>query len=315
MNPIIHAAPLQGLTDFRFRNLYHQIFGGVDLFYAPYIRLTGKKEIKPANLKDIDPLNNGVMQIIPQVLTNKADDFLLVANTVKNLGYNEINWNLGCPYPMVTKRGMGAGMLLYPDRIEDVLEKVISQTDIQISMKMRLGNENETDIFKILPRLDRFPIKNITIHPRIGKQLYKGTVDIDGFERCLDLTSHIIIYNGDIQSVADYEKIRNRFPQIKNWMLGRGMIANPWLPLMIKENCVTYPENRFELLYQFHDLLLNEYEQKLSGDAHIILKMKSFWEYWIQNFPNNKKLYKKVKKAKSLPEYRAGVGELFSNRI
>ncbi len=315
MNPIIHAAPLQGLTDFRFRNLYHQIFGGVDLFYAPYIRLTGKKEIKPANLKDIDPKNNKGIYLIPQVLTNNADDFLLVANKVKELGYKEINWNLGCPYPMVSKRKMGAGLLPFPEKIEEVLEKVISKTDIQISIKLRLGNENPTELFEILPRLDRFPIKNITIHPRIGKQLYKGSVDIEAFEICLSLTKHTIIYNGDINSPEDFAKLKARFPIINNWMLGRGLIATPWLPMMIKDNIVNLPENRFELLYQFHDLLLNEYEQILSGEAHIVLKMKSIWAYWMQNFLDSKKEYKKIKKAKSLPEYRTRVRELFSSRM
>ncbi|ALO15690.1 putative tRNA-dihydrouridine synthase [Salinivirga cyanobacteriivorans] len=141
MDCFIHAAPLQGLTDYKFRNVFAQLFSGVDYFYAPYIRLSSKKEIKKANLRDINPKHNVGYTLIPQVLTNNSDDFLKVAKYIEETGYKELNWNLGCPYPMVTKKGMGAGMLNNPDAIVNLLERVCSTTNVQLSVKMRLGNE------------------------------------------------------------------------------------------------------------------------------------------------------------------------------
>ncbi|MDF1673323.1 MAG: tRNA-dihydrouridine synthase family protein, partial [Vicingaceae bacterium] len=228
------SSPLQGFTDFRFRNTFHKYFGGIDTFYSPYIRLNGKLVIKPAYEKDNLPKNNNVPELIPQIMTNNAKEFLFVANYVKSLGYKELNWNLGCPYPMVTKRGMGSGLICQPAKIDEVLDKVHAESDITVSMKMRMGYENSEEILDVFPILENYPIKNIAIHARIGKQLYKGGVDLDSFQRCLENTNHKIYYNGDITSIAKFNELRERFPTIDHWMIGRGLIANPFLPSMIK---------------------------------------------------------------------------------
>ena len=315
MKCFIHAAPLQGLTDYRFRNSFAQLFSAVDYFYAPYIRLSSKKEIKKINIRDISPKNNVGNTLIPQVLTNNSEDFLLVAKHIEETGYKELNWNLGCPYPMVTKKGMGAGILNKPDAIVNLLERVCSATNLKLSIKMRLGNEHPNSILSILPKLNDFPLKNIIIHPRIGKQLYKGKVDLETFEKCLNLTQHEIIYNGDIKSVNDYRLLCKRLPQISHWMLGRGLIADPLLPKMIKLNSDEYPENRYRLLLKMHDLLLYEYEKVRSGDAQIIMKMNEFWKYWSYNFQEANKPVKKIEKAKSLSKYNQAVVELFGEYL
>ena len=304
MNVFIHAAPLQGLTDYRFRNVFAQLFSGVDYFYAPYIRLSSKREIKKANIRDVSLKNNVGYTLIPQVLTNNSEDFLMVAKHIEATGYKKLNWNLGCPYPMVTKRGMGAGLLNKPDAIVNLLERVCSGTKLELSIKMRLGNELQNNILEILPRLNNFPIKHIIIHPRIGKQLYKGDVDLDTFEKSLNLTQHKIIYNGDITCIEDYKKLKARFPGIDHWMIGRGLIADPFLPEMIKKNQYEHPENRYQLLQKMHDLLLHEFEGTLSGEGHVIMKMNEFWKYWAYNFGDAKKALKKIKKSKSLLRYK-----------
>jgi tRNA-dihydrouridine synthase B len=238
--------------------------------------------------------------------------FLSVAATLQKLGYNELNWNLGCPYPMVAKRGMGSGLLKMPEKIDGILNRVSTETDIRVSVKMRLGYENSQEIFRVLPVLEKYPLTNIAIHPRIGKQLYKGDVDLKAFEDCLGQSSHKIFYNGDITSVQIFREMKDRFPTINHWMIGRGLIADPFLPAMIKADQAIYPENRYEVFSSFHDALFSSYEEALSGPKHILMKMYSFWTYFIQSFPNSSKGLKKIKKAQSLHVYREVVKQIVS---
>lgn len=307
MSHTLLSSPLQGFTDFRFRNTFNKYFGGIDTFYAPYIRLNGKFQIKPAYERDILPKNNTEIEVIPQIMTNDADEFLFVAKYVQQLGYKELNWNLGCPYPMVTKRGMGAGLINESEKIDTILEKIHAESDIIVSMKMRMGYENSEEILHTLPILEKYPIKNIAIHARIGKQLYKGGVDLDAFQRCVDNTSHKVYYNGDITSVAVFNQMTERFPAIDHWMIGRGIIADPFLPSMIKNTSSEYPKDRIEIFSKFHDTLFDEYDQALSGPKHIMMKMYHFWEYFSTSFNNPHKALKKIKKAKNIRAYEEAV--------
>ena len=312
MNHTLLSSPLQGFTDYKFRNAFNKYFGGIDTFYSPYIKLNGKLEIKNAYERDLLPENNLNLEVIPQIITNDSDEFLFVANYVKKLGYNELNWNLGCPYPMVTKRGMGSGLIFDFVKIEQILQKVHEQSDIKVSMKMRMGYENSEEILNVLPVLEKFPLKNIAIHARIGKQLYKGGVDLDAFQRCIENTNHKLYYNGDITSVEKFKEMQQRFPSIDHWMIGRGLIANPFLPNMIKNNTSKFPINKIEIFSQFHETIFQEYEQSLSGATHILLKMTSFWAYFSTLFSNPHKTFKKIKKAKSLKNYHQAVKEILA---
>lgn len=307
MKHTLLSSPLQGFTDYKFRNAFHKYFGGIDTFYSPYIRLNGKFDIKPNYQRDILPKNNSTLEVIPQIMTNDADEFLFVAKYVKELGYKELNWNLGCPYPMVVNRCMGSGLISDAKRIDEVLKRVHQESDIIVSMKMRMGYENPTEILEVFPILDKYPIKNIAIHARIGKQLYEGGVDLDSFENCLSKTRHKIYYNGDITSVEAFRILKERFPSIDHWMIGRGIISDPFLAQMIKADTTEYPVNRMEVFGKFHDTLFNEYEQSLSGFNHLMLKMYSFWEYFSQALPNSKSVLKKVKKVKNLEKYEDAV--------
>jgi tRNA-dihydrouridine synthase len=309
----IHSSPLQGFTDFRFRNAYQQFFGGIDQYIAPYIRVNGKLEIKPSNEHDILPANNRSLDLIPQIITKDADEFLFVAKFVHKLGYSELNWNLGCPYPMIAKKGMGSGLLSMPEKIDEILTIICGETDIQISVKMRLGYESSQEIFHVLPVLEKYRLANITVHPRIGKQLYKGEVDLKAFDECLRQTSHKIFYNGDITSVQIFREMKERFPSINNWMIGRGLIADPFLPAMIKADNPVYPKNRYEVFNSFHDALFSSYEEALSGRKHLLMKMYSFWEFFIQSFPLSSKYLKKIKKAQNLSMYTEVVKQIIYN--
>jgi len=304
------SSPLQGFTDFRFRNAFHKYFGGIDTFYAPYIRLDGKLVIKNSYQRDLLPENNSVPEIIPQVMTNDADEFLFVVKYIQELGYKELNWNLGCPYPMVTKRGMGSGLVCQPQKIDHILHRVHEESDVIVSMKMRMGYENSEEILDVFPILAKYPIKNIAIHARIGKQLYKGSVDLDAFQRCVENTKQLLYYNGDITTVAKFKEIQERFSTIDHWMIGRGLIADPFLPSMIKNNTADYPENRSEIFRNFHDEIYQQYDAALSGPTPIKMKMQGFWEYFSQSFNDPQKTFKKIKKANNPNAYRQAVNEI-----
>lgn len=311
MSITLLSSPLQGFTDFRFRNAQNKYFGGINTFYSPYIRLNGKLIIKSSYERDLLPENNSTLEVIPQIITNDADEFLFVSKYVQDLGYKELNWNLGCPYPMVTKCGMGSGLISDSEKIKKILDKVHSESDILVSMKMRLGYETTTEILDVLPILDTFPLKNIAIHARIGKQLYKGGVNLDAFQKCIDTTKHKLYYNGDITTVSKFQEMQDRFPTIDHFMIGRGIISDPFLPLMIKNNSIEYPINKMDLFQQFHDTLYEGYSQSLSGTTHILLKMHHLWEYFSATFSNPHKVEKNIRKAKSIKNYEATVKEVF----
>lgn len=313
MSVTLLSSPLQGFTDFRFRNAFHKYFGGIDTFYAPYIRLDGKLKIKNAYQRDLLPENNTELEVIPQIMTNDADEFLFVVKYIQELGYNELNWNLGCPYPMVTKRGMGSGLICDPEKIDHILNRVHNETDIVVSMKMRMGYDNPEEILETFPILDKYPLKNIAIHARIGKQLYKGGVNLEAFQRCVENTSHTLYYNGDITSVAKFKDMQDRFPSIDHWMIGRGLIADPFLPSMIKNNTLEHPKNRWEIFSEFHDTIYHEYDAFLSGPTPIKMKMQGFWEYFATSFSNPQKTFKKIKKANNPKAYQQAVSDILNN--
>jgi tRNA-dihydrouridine synthase len=310
MSYTLLSSPLQGFTDFRFRNAQNKIFGGIDTFYAPYIRLNGKMVIKSSYQRDLLPENNNTLEVIPQIITNDANEFLFVSKYVQELGYKELNWNLGCPYPMVTKCGMGSGLISNTEKINQILHKVHNESDILVSMKMRLGYDTTEEILHVFPILENYPIKNVAIHARIGKQLYKGGVHLDAFQQCIDTTKLKLYYNGDITTVAKFKEMQERFPTIDHWMIGRGLIADPFLPTMIKNNSFEYPKNKMELFSAFHDTLYEGYSESLSGSTHILLKMHHLWEYFSVIFSNPHKVAKNIKKAKSIRNYEATVKEI-----
>ena len=313
MSVTLLSSPLQGFTDFRFRNAFHKYFGGIDTFYAPYIRLNGKMVIKNSYQKDLQPENNTTLEVIPQVMTGDADEFLFVVKYIQSLGYKELNWNLGCPYPMVTKQGMGSGLICNPEKIDHILKRAHEETDVVVSMKMRMGYENAEEILDVFPILDSYPLKNIAIHARIGKQLYKGGVDLDAFQKCVESTTHKLYYNGDITTVAKFQEMQKRFPSIDHFMMGRGLIADPFLPSMIKNNTSEYPKDRWKIFSEFHDTIYQQYDEALSGPTPIKMKMQGFWEYFAQSTSNPHKAFKKIKKANNPRAYQQAVREILNN--
>lgn len=279
----------------------------IDQFYTPWIRPDNKGMIKKAQIIDVKPENNIGIPLIPQIMCNNIDDFLMLSDYLFKLGYKEINWNLGCPHPMVTNRNLGAALLKSPDKIISILDAVLPQIRSKLSLKMRLGFEEETDIIQLLSKLKDYPIKEIIIHARTAKQMYKGNVNQDAFESCIAFTKHSLVFNGDITTYKSFKELSIRFPQINKWMIGRGLISNPFLAGMIKNDTDKLPENYSKLFMEFHDQLLESYAAHLSGEKHLLLKMLSFWQYFSNSFNDPGKSLKRVRKAKTLADYQKAV--------
>ncbi|MEA1875279.1 MAG: tRNA-dihydrouridine synthase family protein [Bacteroidota bacterium] len=308
---IISLAPIQGLTDFRFRRCFNEHFGGVDWYYAPYIRLEKGMKIPKARIRDIAPDNNQSVQLVPQIMSNKVEEMLYLAGFLEDQGYTEMNWNLGCPFPMVTNRKLGAGLLPYPDIVDGLLAEIMLKINIRLSVKLRLGLEDPHDLEKILPVLNRFSLEEIIIHPRIGKQLYKGKANRDVFEHLLPYSNHSVAYNGDLTDLADVQACQNRFPEVKHFMIGRALIANPFMAEDLT-GLEMSAESKIERFKKFHDSLAEEYLSALSGPSHLLNKMRGFWEYFSLSFTNSHKVFKRIKKATSLEKYYSAVSTILT---
>jgi tRNA-dihydrouridine synthase B len=313
MNQKISLAPIQGVTDYHFRNTFQKFFEGVDVFYSPFLRLDKDMQLKKSKAKDVLPENNESINLVPQILTNNADEFIYFSKYLYDLGYKDLNWNLGCPFAMVVNRELGSGILPHFNKINDLLEKLIPVIPSKVSIKMRIGLENEDDIFEILPILNNYPISEIIIHPRTGKQMYKGDVNLDVFEKSLDLSKHKISYNGDINSFEDFKNLKNRFKNINSWMIGRGLVSNPFLAEQIIQKSKDSKEDNMQRFKEFHDALSQEYLNRLEGASHFLNKMRVFWEYFSLSFSNSHKVYKRIKKSTSINKYNNAVAENFSN--
>lgn len=310
--PYLYLAPLRGITDVLFRNVFSRHFGGFDICIAPFINPQRSPSNKRRLLADVFPEKNLRLPVIPQLLNNSAAEFLDLAMRLEDLGYTRLNWNLGCPAPMVAGKKRGSGLLPYPDRIIELLDEVIPRLHANLSIKMRLGFREKSESHVLLPRLDDYPLEEIIIHPRLGKQMYKGKTDPVGFTECFPLTRHRIIYNGDITSVEGYRRLARRFDTVSAWMIGRGVLANPFLAEEIKGTAEKCPVKRKEKIRKFHDELCEEYRQRLSGPGHLIGKMKQLWLYLYLSFPGKERILKKIKKARTEKQFFESVEEMFS---
>lgn len=310
----ISLAPLQGYTDWNFRKTYAKYIGGIDLFYTPFLVLQNSGEIKSAHRKEIEPFDEKSEKLIPQFLGNSVKEIQFFEQYFSDLGYQQMNWNLGCPYPMVTKRGKGSGMLTDPNNIRKVLEEGYSEK-IKLSVKTRLGLEKEDDIFPVLDVLNDFPIEELILHPRIGKQLYKGKTNWEQFGKCLSHYKNGITYNGDINNYDDYLRLKEQFPTLSRLMIGRGILMDYWLPYRIKKIALPEEEERKQILKEFHDLYYQSYAEYLSGENQLLQKMKPFWEYFSFHFQNSRKVYKQVKKSVNLKKYDSAVAFAFQQRL
>ena len=300
----LYLAPLQGLTDWIFRESFTQHMGAFEKTFTPFVRVQNEEFYRPNQCNDLLPKNNTFQKPVPQFLGNNAKSFQLFEDLCLENGYDEVNINMGCPYPMVTGKRMGAGFLAVPAEVEKFLAEVFATTQLKISVKSRLGQENFEDFEKLIPVFNHFPLEEIIIHPRVGKQQYKGDVNLEAFVNYAAQLQHPICYNGDISSVADIDELQKLAPQIDRFMIGRGILQHPFLLAEIRHQELSQKE-KVKMLRDFHLSLIEYSKQKYSGDLHFLKRFEEFWEYHAQGFENGRKIYKQVKKCKTLAGYEA----------
>jgi len=309
----IYLAPILGHTDYVFRNALSRYFKGIDFCVTPFLTTVKGSYVKNSHLSDILPKYNKVTTIIPQILGKDPQEFLILANQVFEMGYKTVNWNLGCPYPMVVNKKRGAGLLLYPEMIKSLLDSVLPNLQGTLSIKMRIGKNEPDEIYPILDMLNDYPIENIIIHPRTAKQMYSGTPDLFVFGKCLDFSKHTIIYNGDIIDLKTFSSIKSQFPSIHSFMIGRGLAMNPALSEMIKSNVKNKPDDFYKRLYRFHEEILRICRENFNGHIALLGRMKQLWWYLSSSFQNSEDILKRIQRSKTLESYRGIVEEIFEN--
>ena len=309
---LFYLAPLRGVTDHIFRNTYERYFAKFDYLLAPFITKVRGTTVNPSHLRDISPDKNDSDRVIPQIIGNNADEFLVLASAIADLGYKSVNWNLGCPFPPVTRKKRGSGLLPYPELIELILEKVMKSIPLPLSIKVRIGLDDENEIFRLIPVLNSFPLQEIIIHPRTGAQMYSGEINHVVFQECSNLCSHPVVYNGDIVTLKDFQEKSSLFPTINRWMLGRGVIKNPFLLQSLSNRDF---KGDPVIIRKFHDEIYRINSSILCGQAHILGRMKELWIYLSESFSVNPKVLKKILRSTSTSEYEKHVETLFAQLI
>ncbi|MBO7083041.1 MAG: tRNA-dihydrouridine synthase family protein [Bacteroidales bacterium] len=303
----LSLGPFQGITDAPFRNVFKRHFGGIDKYYTPFFTGIQKDHAKNMQVEEIDPRYNDVETLTPQILSTDAEEVLRFASQCKELGYKEINLNMGCPFPRVANKKRGCGLLPYPDKTDSMLGTVFERIDLKFSIKCRLGYFNPDEIVPVIEVFNRYPLSELIIHPRIGKQLYKGEADVQRFAELMPMIKAPLVYNGDIVSVESFERIREQVKPVNEFMLGRGLLANPFLAEEIKGG-------ESHDLERLHAYVVDLYEDRLrhaGGSPKVLGRMKELWSYLMNSFDEPQDIWRKIKKINALREYEEAVETVF----
>lgn len=307
----IYFAPFQSITTHTFRRVYSQHFNGVDKLFTPYFsKLKAGEKLASKNLKALQNQSENNINVIPQILSKDADEIIGFAQNCQQMGFQELNWNLGCPHPQVANKKLGSGLLQYPDLVDDILQKVMAEINIPLSIKCRLGYHSKDELTELIPIFNTYPLHEITIHARIGKQLYSGETDRNTFEQATSQLNAPLVYNGDIFTLEDYSQFKDRFPRINHVMLGRGILSDPFLPARIKG--MDLPSDPKAQLYKFMEELYLAYRKEKNNQLSLLSALKEYWTYLANAFDKPTKVYRKLKKCKSFDAYEDAVYTIFS---
>ena len=296
-----YFAPMEGITDATFRRLHHKYFPGVDRYYMPFISPTVHRCLTNREARELPKADSVDFTAIPQLLGKNPEDMLWAIQVCADLGYPEVNINLGCPSGTVVSKGKGSGMLADPDLLDAFLDAIYSRAVLPVSLKTRIGLTSPEEFPKILEIYNRYPVCELTVHPRVRKQFYDGDVFMDSFRYCLENSVNPVCYNGNIRTLWELHSFEKEFPQVEAVMIGRGLIGNPGM--LTGTDAAT--------LEAFHNALLEEYLVVFGGSRNAMFRMKENWRHMILLFENSEKLGKRLRKTTDLGEYRAIVSEIF----
>ena len=297
-----YFAPIEGLTDSIYRRLHHKYFGGVDRYYMPFLSPTVHRSLTPREARELPNADAEAFPAIPQLLTKVPEDFLWAAEVCRNLGYAEVNLNIGCPSGTVTAKGKGAGMLRDPEGLDRFLDAVFSASVLPISIKTRIGFSDPEEFPRLLEIFNRYPVKELTVHPRVRTQFYNGSVDMDTFRYCVQHANMPLCYNGNLCSVADIAAIQEEFPGLQAVMLGRGLVGDPG---MLVPGGTTV-----DTLEGFMDELFCAYRQAFGSDRNAMFRLKENWHLLLCRFEGSERLGKQLRKATDAAQYRQIVHEI-----
>ena len=293
-----YLAPMEGLTDSVYRTLHHQFFGGVDRYYTPFFSPTEVHRLTPRELRELDPQNNPA-PTVPQLLCKNADDFLWMAQQIASLGYSEINLNLGCPSGTVTAKKKGAGMLADTDALDAFLECVFTSCPTRISIKTRIGYQDTQELPELLEIFNRYPVCELIVHPRTGKEMYRGMPHLDAYTYVTQNTQIPLCYNGNVLTRADAADIAQHFVETQAIMIGRGLLA---YPAMLSDRPVTRT-----LIRDFHQALYERYRMVLGSEHATVGRMKEIWLLMIGMFEPDKKYVKRLQQCKNAAELNGAI--------
>lgn len=313
----LSLAPFQGITDVVYRNVFKKHFAGIDKFYTPFFTGIQKDNSKSLRGEEISPDFNDVNNVVPQILSNTAEEIVRFANQCKSMGYREFNLNMGCPFPRVANKTRGCGLMADPDRTIKMLNDVFEQLDgIKFSIKCRLGYYNNEEIYAFIDTFNSLPFSEIIIHPRIGKQMYTGEASLEKFKILIPLINKPLVYNGDIFDVSRYNHVtmqcRDDVYIVSTIMLGRGLLTNPFLAEQIQNI-----DNQQDKKQRLHNFVVNLYVERLhhaGGSPKIIGSMKELWKYMMNIFDDPQNVWRKVKKVNHLDEYEEAVETIFNEQ-
>jgi len=306
----IYLAPFQGITGIVFREVYTKHFGGTDKLFSPFFTGIYNRKNLTTHSDELNEIHHHQIPLVPQILSKNADEIMRFAKFCAEKDYTEINWNLGCPYPRVTNKKRGSGMLPYPEMVEEILENINGKLPLKFSVKCRLGLHKPEEIFDLIPLFNKYDISELIIHARIGKQLYKGETDTETFKKCVGLCEVPLAYNGDIFSSGDLLQLQQQFPTVNRWMIGRGLLMDPFLPADIKR--MVFEGDRKAKVKQFVMDLYLAYRKKMNDRLQAISVMKELWGFLRYSFDEPHKVFNRIKKCKSFDEYEEGVSDVFN---
>lgn len=306
---IFSLAPMEGITGSVFRRVHAECFGALDRYYTPFLAppQVGSSFGGKA-YKEVDPERNQGLDVVPQLLTNDADKFVWVTQVLADMGYAEVNLNLGCPSGTVVAKGRGAGFLRNLGELEGFLQEVCDRSRLPISVKTRVGVLEDAEYEKILGLYCRFPLQELIVHPRVQKDRYQGVPRLELYGETLRRAPFPVAYNGDIFGTDDMAALLEAYPETRHVMLGRGILSNPALARMLNGGqAATAAE-----LKHFHDKLFCAYEEEIGGNA--VFRMKEWWSYAKYSFADPQVVHRAVRKARKVGEYEEAVERVFQTQ-
>lgn len=299
----IYLAPLEGITGYIYRNAFNKYYGSVDKYFTPFL---SNRNMNHKEANDICPEHNRDINLVPQILANQAEVFLIIEEQLEALGYKEVNLNLGCPVGTVVSKKRGSGFLSVPDQLDAFLEEIFNKSKLPISIKTRIGVEQVEEWDKILPIYQKYPLTELIVHPRLQKEMYNGKSHFDVYLQTCQKWGLPLCYNGDItdrESFSNFEKQAEGYT-FDRIMIGRGAIANPGLAGLLRDE-ETAAVDEAKVFKLFHDEILEGYIEVMSGEMPVLFKMKELWAFMGPFRNASEKDMKKLRKAKGLAEYKS----------